>query len=83
MKDKGEILYRRLDRGSMAVMAAGIGMVLQPWIHLLFRFGFAVILMGLFFYLFASRLSTFSGRTDDGQEAASESEKKMNRVANP
>ncbi len=60
MKNRMASPFLNLDKGAMMVMAFGIAMVGQPWSHFLFRYGFAVILIGLLAYAISSRSSNGS-----------------------
>ena len=41
---------------ALAVMAAGILMVWQPWFHLLFRWGFIVTIVGIIAFMVTAHL---------------------------
>ncbi|HEY8667786.1 MAG TPA: hypothetical protein VIL86_14055 [Tepidisphaeraceae bacterium] len=49
-------MKRILERTTVAVMAAGILMVWQPWAHSLFRWGFLVTIAGIVGFMIASHL---------------------------
>ena len=54
---------RQFEALALAVMAGGILMVWQPWSHALFRWGFAVTIMGIVAFTVAAHLPR------DSQEA--------------
>jgi hypothetical protein len=41
---------------ALAVMAAGILMVWQPWFHVLFRWGFVVTIIGIIAFMVAAHV---------------------------
>ena len=50
---------------ALAVMAAGVLMVWQPWFHGLFRWGFVVTIVGIVSFMVAAHVP----RESDGEEA--------------
>jgi hypothetical protein len=47
---------RAFEAIALAVMAAGILMVWQPWAHALFRWGFVVTIVGIVAFMVAAHL---------------------------
>ena len=47
---------RLFEALALAVMASGILMVWQPWSHALFRWGFAVTIVGIVAFMVAAHL---------------------------
>jgi hypothetical protein len=45
-----------LERAALAVMAVGILMVWQPWLHVFFRLGFFVTISGTIAFIVAAHL---------------------------
>jgi len=46
---------------ALVIMASGILMVWQPWVHALFRLGFPVTIIGIIAFMVASHLSDSAG----------------------
>jgi hypothetical protein len=47
---------RILEAVALGIMAAGVLMVWQPWFHVLFRWGFAVTIIGIVSFMIAAHL---------------------------
>jgi hypothetical protein len=47
---------RTFEAMALAVMGAGVLMVCQPWAHALFRWGFAVTIIGIVLFMVAAHL---------------------------
>jgi len=46
----------KLEGIALAVMAAGILMVWQPWVHAMFRWGFVVTIAGIVMFMVAAHV---------------------------
>lgn len=46
------------DRIALALMTLGIAMVWQPWIHILFRWGFLTTLFGVILFTISSHMAS-------------------------
>jgi hypothetical protein len=56
-----------LERTSLAVMAIGILMVWQPWLHVLFRLGFLVTIAGTVAFIVAAHVPGGASDAGDGR----------------